>query len=159
MKISIPGALSPCHGSDRAGARRGGIVLGTLLAVVLAGCAGGPGGLPRGDFKSLQKTGPGPLYEIGPGDSLQIFVWENPELSVTIPVRPDGRINTPLVEDLAAAGRTPTELARDLEEALSRYIRNPVVTVIVSGFVGSPTRRSASWARRLNRRRCSTASA
>jgi polysaccharide export outer membrane protein len=75
-------------------------------------------------------------YRIGPGDQLQIFVWRNPEVSVSIPVRPDGRISTPLVEDMVAVGKTPTELARDLEKTLARYIRTPLVTVIVTGFVG-----------------------
>ncbi|MEF8982404.1 XrtA/PEP-CTERM system exopolysaccharide export protein [Thiohalorhabdus sp.] len=78
-------------------------------------------------------------YHIGPGDSINIFVWENPELSVSVPVRPDGRINTPLVEDLRAAGRTPTELARAVERELSTYLKNPVVTVMVSGFRGLPS--------------------
>jgi polysaccharide export outer membrane protein len=63
-------------------------------------------------------------------------VWRNPELSLTIPVRPDGTITTPLVEDLPATGRTATQLARDIERALARYIQSPVVTVIVTGFVG-----------------------
>jgi len=75
-------------------------------------------------------------YLIGPGDNLQIFVWRNPELSTGGPVRPDGKISVPLVEDLQAAGRTPTELARDIENILSEYIRDPLVTVTVSGFVG-----------------------
>jgi polysaccharide export outer membrane protein len=66
---------------------------------------------------------------------VQVFVWRNPEVSVTIPVRPDGRISTPLVEDMVAVGKTPTQLARDLEKALARYIRTPLVTVIVTGFV------------------------
>jgi polysaccharide export outer membrane protein len=87
-------------------------------------------------------AGPGvvsaaPEYRIGPGDQLQIFVWRNPEVSVAIPVRPDGRISTPLVEDMVAVGKTPTELARDLEKALARYVRTPLVTVIVTGFVGT----------------------
>lgn len=113
------------------------MMVAAVLIGALPGCAGGPD-LPESAFQPLQNGTRGPLYEIGPGDSLQIFVWENPELSVTIPVRPDGRINTPLVEDLPAAGSTPTELARRLEKSLSRYVRNPVVTVIVSGFVGQP---------------------
>lgn len=133
MKTLLPSAFALCPGA----ARRGGTLLVTLLTVALSGCASGPG-LPEGELKSLQQSGRGPLYEIGPGDNLQIFVWENPELSVAVPVRPDGHINTPLVEDLPAAGRTPTELARDMEESLSRFVRNPVVTVIVSGFVGQP---------------------
>ncbi len=75
-------------------------------------------------------------YVIGPGDSLNIIVWRNPELSQTVTVRPDGRISTPLVEDVPAIGKDPTTLARELEKALSKYIRDPVVTVIVAGFSG-----------------------
>lgn len=75
-------------------------------------------------------------YIIGPGDALNINVWRNPELSMSIPVRPDGRITTPLVEDIAATGQTPTQLARTIEKALSKYIQDPVVTVIVTGFRG-----------------------
>lgn len=75
-------------------------------------------------------------YVIGPGDALNISVWRNPELSTSVTVRPDGRISTPLVEDLPAIGRNPTDLARDIEKALSKYIRDPVVTVLVGGFVG-----------------------
>jgi len=76
------------------------------------------------------------MYRIGPGDALTIFVWRNPDVSTTVPVRPDGRITAPLLEDVPAAGRTPTELARDLEEVLSEYIRDPLVTVTVGGFQG-----------------------
>ena len=76
-------------------------------------------------------------YVIGPGDTVQTFVWQHPEVSVTIPVRPDGRISTPLVEDLVAVGKTPTNLARDIEVALAEYIRSPKVNVIVSEFVGT----------------------
>jgi len=75
-------------------------------------------------------------YVIGPGDNVNIFVWRQPELSSTVPVRPDGKITTPLVEDLPASGKTPTRLARDMEKVLRKYIRDPVVTVIVTGFVG-----------------------
>ena len=77
-----------------------------------------------------------PVYIIGPGDQLQIFVWGNPELSTTVPVRPDGRITTPLIEDVIASGKTPVQLARDMEKYLSAYIKTPVVNVIVTGFVG-----------------------
>src|SRR5690606_17216552 len=76
-------------------------------------------------------------YQIGPGDQLNIFVWRQDELSASVPVRPDGKISTPLVEDMVAVGKTPTELARDIEEVLSEYIRSPEVTVIVQGFVGT----------------------
>lgn len=75
-------------------------------------------------------------YKVGPGDSVEIFVWRYPEVSTTVPVRPDGFITAPLLEDIPAAGKTPTELARDLEEALSVFLRDPLVTVIVQGFVG-----------------------
>lgn len=75
-------------------------------------------------------------YLIGPLDAINIIVWRNPELSSTVPVRPDGRISTPLVEDLPALGRTPSELGRDVEKALSKFIRDPVVTVLVTGFQG-----------------------
>jgi polysaccharide export outer membrane protein len=71
-------------------------------------------------------------YVIGPGDSLEIFVWRNDELSATVPVRPDGKISTPLAEDVVAVGKTPTELARDIETILSEYIRAPKVNVIVA---------------------------
>jgi polysaccharide export outer membrane protein len=75
-------------------------------------------------------------YIIGPLDTVNIVVWRNPELSLSVPVRPDGRISTPLVEDVPALGKNPGELARDLEKALSKYIRDPVVTVIVTNFNG-----------------------
>lgn len=81
----------------------------------------------------------GDLYLIGPGDTLQIAVWQEPELSVTVPVRPDGRITTPLVEDVVAVGKTTTQLADEIEEALSTYIRSPVVSVVVQEFVGMVT--------------------
>ncbi len=79
-------------------------------------------------------------YLIGPGDSVNITVWRNPEVSMTVPVRPDGKITTPLVEDLPASGKTATQLARDIEKALAKYIQQPVVTVIVTSFVGSYNR-------------------
>lgn len=75
-------------------------------------------------------------YVIGPLDTVNIVVWRNPELSMSVPVRPDGRISTPLVEDVPALGRNPEELARQLEKALGKYIRDPVVTVIVTNFNG-----------------------
>ena len=76
-------------------------------------------------------------YVIGPLDTVNVVVWRNPELSGTVQVRPDGRISTPLVEDLQALGRNPVELARDLEKALAKYIRDPQVTVMVTNFAGS----------------------
>jgi polysaccharide export outer membrane protein len=75
-------------------------------------------------------------YKVGPGDTLNINVWRNPELSSTVPVRPDGKVSTPLVDELVAQGKTPTEIARDVEKALGKFVRDPVVTVIVTNFVG-----------------------
>lgn len=75
-------------------------------------------------------------YHIGPGDTVNIVVWRNPELSMSVPVRPDGKLASPLIEDLPAIGKNPTELARDIEQALGKFIRDPVVTVIVTQFVG-----------------------
>jgi polysaccharide export outer membrane protein len=71
-------------------------------------------------------------YIIGPGDTLQVFVWRNPELTTTVPVRPDGKISTPLVEDMVAVGKSPTQLARDVETKLAEYVRSPQVNVIVT---------------------------
>ncbi|MCU4675533.1 polysaccharide export protein [Catenovulum sp. 2E275] len=75
-------------------------------------------------------------YLIGPGDTLNIFVWRNPEISGSFVVRPDGKITTSLVEDISVSGKTPTELARNIEQTLSTYIKDPIVTVSVNGFVG-----------------------
>jgi polysaccharide export outer membrane protein len=73
-----------------------------------------------------------PDYVIGPGDTLEVFVWRNPDLSVTVPVRPDGKISTPLVEDMVAVGKTPSRLARDVETALGVYVKSPQVNIIVT---------------------------
>ena len=78
-----------------------------------------------------------PDYRIGPGDTLQIFVWRNPELTQSVPVRPDGKISTPLVEDMVAVGKTPSQLARDVEVVLAEYIRSPQVNVIVTNPVSA----------------------
>lgn len=75
-------------------------------------------------------------YVIGPLDTVEVFVWRAPDVSVRVPVRPDGKISTPLVEDMQASGKTPTELARDLENELRTYLQDPVVTVIVHQFQG-----------------------
>jgi polysaccharide export outer membrane protein len=101
-----------------------------VLAAVLAGCAASHPPAPTA------AATPNYRYVIGPGDQVSIVVWRNPELSLSVPVRPDGRITTPLVEDLPALGKDPTMLARDIEKALGKYIRDPVVTVVVTGFVG-----------------------
>ncbi len=105
-----------------------------LALLLLAGCASEP----AYDVTNLPEeiSSPSDEYRIGPGDSVQIFVWDHPDLSLDVEVRPDGEISTPLVEDLQAAGKTPTELARDIETVLSEYVRSPVVTVIMQGFQG-----------------------
>ncbi|MGB0749213.1 MAG: XrtA/PEP-CTERM system exopolysaccharide export protein [Magnetospiraceae bacterium] len=77
-----------------------------------------------------------PIYRIGANDVLEIFVWRNNDLSTSVQVRPDGKISVPLIEDLQAAGRTPTQLARDIEAVLATYIQDPIVTIIVGSFVG-----------------------
>lgn len=78
-----------------------------------------------------------PDYLIGPGDRLQIYVWQNPDLSVTVPVRQDGKVSTPLVEDMQAAGKTASGLARDIEGVLAEYVRSPKVNVFVLGAVSA----------------------
>ncbi|PWV65731.1 XrtA/PEP-CTERM system exopolysaccharide export protein [Plasticicumulans acidivorans] len=120
--------------------RRAAVTLvAATISVGLAGCAS-DGDLPvlpsSGNYGS-QTTDPSKYdYIIGPGDSVQIFVWRNPEVSQSVTVRPDGKITTPLVEDLQASGKTPTQLARDIEKVLETYIRQPIVTVIMGGFLG-----------------------
>src|ERR1700756_2455049 len=110
------------------------VFFGALLAAAVLSTAGcGPPELPPAPPASSL---PSAEYRIGPGDSLNIFVWRNPELTVTVPVRPDGRVSIPLVEDVVAIGKTPTALAREYEQRLAKYIREPLVTVIVEGFVG-----------------------
>lgn len=109
-----------------------------LVGVVfLAACSTGGNPLPTSVVheSSMAKTGDY-TYLIGPGDSVTIFVWRNPEISNSVTVRPDGKITSPLVEELKASGKTPEQLARDVEEVLSVYIKEPIVTVIVGGFVG-----------------------
>ena len=103
------------------------------LSLMLAAC-GGPESLPTASI--LGDDAEAPVYEIGPGDNMTIFVWRNPELTTSVPVRPDGRITIPLIEDLVVANKTPTELAREIEEELGVFVQDPIVTVIVTGFVG-----------------------
>ena len=101
------------------------------LVLMLGACTSSQAPAPISAGKS-----PNLHYIIGPGDSLNIQVWRNPEVSASVPVRPDGKISTPLVEDLDAANKTPSQLARDIEKALAKFIQDPIVTVIVTGFVG-----------------------
>jgi polysaccharide export outer membrane protein len=104
-----------------------------LLALLLGACSAKHPQLPTTTGDARYST----QYLIGPGDSVEIFVWRNPDVSTTVPVRPDGLLTAPLLEDMPAAGKTPTELARDLERKLATYLRDPLVTVIVNGFVGT----------------------
>jgi len=107
-------------------------LFGLALASLLLGACATPAPVP------VELTqAPAHSYLIGPGDSVNIIVWRNPEVSMAVPVRPDGKITTPLVEDLQASGKTPTELARDIEKSLAKFIQQPVVTVVVTGFVGT----------------------
>ncbi|MCU7904305.1 MAG: polysaccharide export protein [Candidatus Thiodiazotropha sp. (ex Epidulcina cf. delphinae)] len=113
------------------------IALGVLIA---AGCSSPPEMATSVSRSPASVGGPSsPMYVIGPGDTLNVFVWGDSELSTDVVVRPDGLITTPLVEDLPASGQTPTELARNLEQRLSRFVKNPQVTVSVREFVGRYT--------------------
>lgn len=109
-----------------------GLALG-LLVCLLGACAGYSSAYPPAPALAAV---PGYNYIVGAGDTLNIIVWRNPELSMSVPVRPDGKVSTPLVDELVAQGKTPVEIARDVEKALGKLVRDPVVTVIVSSFVG-----------------------
>ena len=116
---------------------RGGALAGAaLISVVLAvgGCTTGPSHPELPPASGTEKYSS--RYKIAPGDAVQIFVWRNPEVSTTVPVRPDGFLSAPLLEEVPAAGKAPAELARELEKRLATYLRDPLVTVIVNEFVG-----------------------
>jgi polysaccharide export outer membrane protein len=108
-------------------------VMALLVTGSLMGCATRQAELPAAP---AQASSPDYSYIVGPGDTLNINVWRNPELSSTVPVRPDGKVSTPLVDELVAQGKTPVQIARDVEKALAKLVRDPVVTVIVTNFVG-----------------------
>jgi polysaccharide export outer membrane protein len=112
-------------------------VAALLLPLAAAACQ-----QPPADNAAVATGAPAtaPDYVIGPGDSLSIFVFRSPELSSEVPVRPDGRISLPLVEDVEAAGRTPMQLARQIEDRLKEYVREPSVTVTVRSFIGPTSR-------------------
>lgn len=114
--------------------RRAGL-LAVCAGAVLAACASRPVVLPTADA-----GGASPEYVIGAGDALNVLVYQMPELSANLPVRPDGRISLPLVPDMQAAGKTPTKLAADIEEELRQFVREPNVSVMVTSFVGPPDR-------------------
>ena len=133
------GGLNPAGGEMSETKRSNGLaakaylILSIAVSLILAGCAARYPAAPTSAMTSDYK------YVIGPGDTVNIVVWRNPELSLSVPVRPDGKITTPLVEDLDAMGKDPSSLARDIEKALEKFIRDPVVTVIVTAFVGPYT--------------------
>lgn len=104
-----------------------------LLGGILAGCAEAPAPYNEPVEANL-------MYVIGPGDSLGVYVFRNPELSTGAIVRPDGRMSLPLVPDIIASNKTPAELAKDLEAKLKEYVKEPMVSVIVNGFVGPASR-------------------
>ena len=108
------------------------VALGLGVSLISA-CAGFSSAYPPAPVAAAT---PGYNYVVGAGDILNIIVWRNPELSLSVPVRPDGKVSTPLVDELVAQGKTSVEIARDVEKALSKLVRDPVVTIIVTGFVG-----------------------
>lgn len=99
---------------------------------VMAGCANQPTHAPAPVSAGVQDY----TYVIGAGDQLNIIVWRNPELSMAVPVRPDGKVAAPLVDEIVAQGKTSVDLARDIEKQLGKYVRDPVVTVLVTSFIG-----------------------
>ena len=112
-------------------ARRLGLALAALAVGLLAGCA-----TPKYPPAPVDAQTADYNYRIGPLDTINVIVWRNSDLSISVPVRPDGKITTPLVDDMVAIGKTPTELERDIEQALTKYIRDPVVTIVVTNFAG-----------------------
>lgn len=111
------------------------LITSVIAVLAVAGCGGGR--TVRLENCTAPVADLSPDYIIGAGDSLEIFVWRNPELSTNVPVRADGKISIPLVEDMDAAGKTPSALARDIESVLAEYVRNPNVNVLVAAEGGS----------------------
>ena len=108
--------------------------LAAAAALLASACGSlGGGGLPPAPASAAATDY---SYVIGAGDTLSIIVWRNPELSLSVPVRPDGKISAPLVDELVAQGKTSTAVARDIEKRLATFVRDPVVTVIVTSFIG-----------------------
>lgn len=107
-------------------------IAGLVFAAMLSACSG----LPEASNAGAAAPESSPNYIIGPRDALEIFVWRNPELTTSVTVRPDGKVTVPLIEDLQAAGKTPTQLAREIEKQLEQFVQSPVVSVIMTGFVG-----------------------
>lgn len=107
--------------------------IAVVSVLALSACSHTPAYTPA---PAVPEKGSDWNYLVGPGDTVQVFVWRNPDVSGSFPVRPDGKMTMNLVEDLPASGKTPSQLARDIEKALSKYIQEPIVTVIVAGGVG-----------------------
>ena len=110
--------------------------LGALLGSVawlLAGCASNSAGLPPAPQSASTQDY---SYIVGSGDSLNITVWRNPELNMTVTVRPDGKISTPLINDLVVQGKTPAQITSDIQKGLSKYVIDPNVSVVVTSFIG-----------------------
>jgi polysaccharide biosynthesis/export protein len=115
-----------------------GLIFPAIIALFVANCSSGS---PQASLDQAPKSTTDDHYIIGSGDALSVFVYKNPDLSdSSVAVRPDGRISVPLIEDIMAAGKTPTQLARDIEERLKKYVQDPNVTVIVRSFIGPPDR-------------------
>ena len=104
---------------------------GAMVSLLL-GCVSACVSTPPPPDGATARSAAAEQYIIGPGDNLQVFVWRNPDLSVTVPVRPDGKISTPLVENMDAVGKTPSQLARDMEAVLGEYVRSPKVNIIIT---------------------------
>ena len=119
------------------------LITAFLFTLVLVGCASPQPTPTKAASQSAAVATADPAagyqYVIGPGDTLDVFVWGYKDLSVTVPVRPDGKITTRLVEDMIASGKTPTQLARELEKQYQTYVKNPTVTVTVNKFIGAPS--------------------
>lgn len=109
------------------------LIAPVIIAASLLGCSNQPAYPPAPAKAAASNEW---YYLLGPGDSVNVFVWGNPEVSGTFPIRPDGKMTMNLAEDLQASGKTPTQLAREIEKILGRYIQDPVVTVMVAGGVG-----------------------
>lgn len=107
-----------------------------IVMVIFFGLMSGCAGFKSNPDAPALAAVPDYNYIVGPGDTLNIIVWRNPELSQVVPVRPDGQVSTPLVDGLLAQGKTSVQIARDVEKELAKYVRDPVVTVIVTEFVG-----------------------
>jgi polysaccharide export outer membrane protein len=117
---------SPSHRTALQGA------IAAAAVLLLSACASGPAFPPAPTLAASSDYS----YVIGAGDTVNIIVWRNPELSMSVPVRPDGKLTTPLIDEIPAQGKNSVELAREIEKALGKYVRDPVVTVIVTSFVG-----------------------